>query len=268
MICVEKTWHLARRIPFQRALASRGFRLVEPPVPLTYGTLEETIFDGPLFVVGGDGCREEVPWTEAPVLDGEETLYRCVGGAARANRRRLPGILRCGGGEADGGRSGRVEVEWGKAGGAFAYGYVAAGEFTGLVLGRHDTLDLLEERLTALVHAFREEASGWEPLIRNLFPSEESQSVPREAPLYENHTMAAQFVWEALPGRRIKVSSTSREQDGREFHVELGTSDEMVYLYWANTFDQRQLVIMDPSRAEGLDAYYREAMAWLSSPRG
>jgi hypothetical protein len=41
-------------------------------------------------------------------------------------------------------------------------------------------------------------------------------------------------------------------------HVEFGTTDGEAYLYCANTFDQRQLVIVDQPRTAMIEAYYQE----------
>ena len=51
--------------------------------------------------------------------------------------------------------------------------------------------------------------------------------------------------------------------DGRQVHVELGIVDETHYLYCANTFDQRQLVLMEEARAALLEAYYQEIIRGL-----
>ena len=43
-------------------------------------------------------------------------------------------------------------------------------------------------------------------------------------------------------------------------HIEIGTTNTFWYLYWANTLDQRQLVLMDESGAEMLNEYYQESL--------
>ncbi|TKB95092.1 MAG: methyltransferase domain-containing protein [Nitrospira sp.] len=78
------------------------------------------------------------------------------------------------------------------------------------------------------------------------------------APLYENHWPSAQGVWEQLHQKRLLKDTTRQEPDGRQLHVELGQAEEGVYLYCANTFDQRQLVIVEPARAHMLESYYQE----------
>ena len=79
-----------------------------------------------------------------------------------------------------------------------------------------------------------------------------------DAPLYENHGHSAQRVWERLKDRTVTKETTMQEPDGRQMHVELGTSEDVSYLYCANTFDQRQVVIVDPPRTAMIETYYQE----------
>lgn len=81
LIAFEKTRELARRIPFQRALAARGLILTKPPLPLRYRVAEEISDDGPLYVAGRGGASSEghpgneaQPWDEAPEERGEAIL--------------------------------------------------------------------------------------------------------------------------------------------------------------------------------------------------
>ncbi|MDX2252679.1 MAG: methyltransferase domain-containing protein [Nitrospira sp.] len=164
MIVCEKTRQLARRVPFQWALAERGLRLVEPPELIRYQSVEEVTDDGPLY-------------------------HMQKGGA--------------------------VLLDW------------------------NETTDL-------------DDSAPFDP--SNL----RRQSRDPDAPLYENHKPAAQAAWEQLNDRRVIQETTRQEPDGRQLHVELGMSEGLMYLYCANTFDQRQLVIVEPSRAAMLDSYYQE----------
>jgi hypothetical protein len=82
-------------------------------------------------------------------------------------------------------------------------------------------------------------------------------------PLYENHSPSAQTAWEGLKDRAVTQEMTRQQLDGRQVHVELGTAEGMRYLYCANTFDQRQLVIVEPIRAAMLEDYYREIIGGL-----
>lgn len=164
MAVFEKTRQLARRVPFQRALAARGLSLIDRPEPIRYRLVEEIADDGPCYLLRKDGWGS-VAWDESPEPD------------------------------------------------------------EGLPFDR----------------------SG--------------RSVPSadpDAPLYENHWPSAQRVWEELDGKTIDKDTTRREPDGRELHVELGWAAGFSYLYCANTFDQRQLVIVEPARSQVLASYYRE----------
>jgi len=79
-----------------------------------------------------------------------------------------------------------------------------------------------------------------------------------ETPLYENHWASAQEAWDLLPARRILQETTKDEADGRQLHAELGTSGGLMYLYVANTYDQRQLVVAEAAGRGMLEQYYRE----------
>ncbi len=169
LIICEKTRHLARRVPFQRAFASRGLALLEPPLPIHYAIVEEATGDGPLYVLGRAGALA-VPWDESPEQAGAP-----VDLAALKSRKARP-----------------------------------------------------------------------------------------DEPLYENHATSAQQAWMGLPDRRIVRETTKREPDGRQVHIELGESQGLTYLYCANTFDQRQLVIVETARAAMLEPYYQEVVGGAS----
>ena len=164
MIVCEKTRHLARRVPFQRALTERELQLAEPPELIRYQSVEEITNDGPLYHLE-KGKPDITAWDELPEADNE-TLF-----------------------------------------------------------------DPLNPQRSPLV---------------------------ADGPLYENHQPSAQLAWERLNDRRVMQETTRQEPDGREVHVELGTSEGLVYLYCANTFDQRQLVIVEPTRAAMLNSYYQD----------
>lgn len=85
-----------------------------------------------------------------------------------------------------------------------------------------------------------------------------SLQVDSDQPLYENHGPSAQQAWLDLPAKQIVDQITRTESDGRQLHVEWGQAGEFVYLYCANTFDQRQLVVIEPARAAMVETYYRE----------
>lgn len=169
----EKTRQLARRIPFQRALAARGLQLLAPPELVRYRSIEEVSDDGPLYVTGLAPSSNPLPWDESPEPD------------------RVPPL----------------------------------------------TIEQLRS-----VH------------------------VPQDQPLYENHGASAQQDWLDLPAKQVLDQVTRTEADGRQLHVEWGRAGEFVYLYCANTFDQRQLVVIEPARAAMVETYYREILG--SQPDG
>ncbi|MGH7260920.1 MAG: class I SAM-dependent methyltransferase [Nitrospiraceae bacterium] len=172
LIVCEKTRHLARRVPFQRALAARGLTLLEPPLSIRYVIVEEGTDDGPLYVLGRTPRGAAQAWDESP--EGAE---------------------------------------------------------------EHVDVAAIKSRKTS-----------------------------QDEPLYENHMASAQQVWTQLPDRRILRETTKQEPDGRQVHVELGESQGLTYLYCANTFDQRQLVIVESQRAAMLIQYYQELLQGLDTP--
>jgi SAM-dependent methyltransferase len=164
MLIFEKARLLSRRIPFQRALAARGFALKEPAEPIRYSLVEEVAEDGPLYLVGrqGDNAGE---WNELPEHD----------------------------------ESAPVNVE-----------------------------------------------------------SLKQRQISGEEPLYENHEASAQAQWMSLPDRRVVREFTKEGPDGRQLHAEFGRTRALLYLYVANTFDQRQLIMIEQDRAPVLESYYAE----------
>jgi hypothetical protein len=164
MIVCEKTRQLARRIPFQRALAARDLGLIEQPELIRYNLVEEIVDDGPFFVLE-KGASRSIQWNELPDPD---------------------------------------------------------------------------------------EGRPFDP--RKLM----TESTHSGRPLYENHWPSAQRVWEQLHKRHIFKATSREAADGRQWHVEIGQAEEGVYLYCANTLDQRQLVIVEPESQQMLESYYHE----------
>jgi SAM-dependent methyltransferase len=169
LIVFEKTRQLARRVPFQRALAARGLQLIEQPEPIRYLLVEEVADDGPLYVLQ-KGSPGALNWDEFPEPD---------------------------------------------------------------------------------------EGLSFDPATVR------TSVTDSDAPLYENHQPSAQRLWEKFQGKNILKETTRQETDGRQMHVELGTSEGLIYLYCANTFDQRQLVMVKPARAAMLETYYEETTCGL-----
>ena len=77
MIVCEKTRQLARRVPFQRALAARGLGLSEEPELIRYSLVEEIADDGPLFLLRV-GQSQEVQWNELPEPDAGSLFDRAT----------------------------------------------------------------------------------------------------------------------------------------------------------------------------------------------
>jgi SAM-dependent methyltransferase len=77
MIVCEKTRQLARRVPFQRALAARGLGLSEEPELIRYSLVEEIADDGPLFLLRV-GQSQEVQWNELPEPDAGSLFDRTM----------------------------------------------------------------------------------------------------------------------------------------------------------------------------------------------
>ncbi len=165
MIVCEKTRQLARRVPFQRALAARGLQLLEPPSPVRYQSVEELVDDGPFYLLQR-GIQQNLAWDESP--------------------------------EPDDGRS-------------FA-------------------------------------------------PEAIAISDDADHPLYDNHRPSAQTAWEQLIGRDVLAETTREEPDGRQIHVERGRFPGFKYVYCANTFDQRQLVIVEQAQVGILETYYQDIL--------
>ncbi len=88
-------------------------------------------------------------------------------------------------------------------------------------------------------------------------------AVRADEPLYENHEASAQTAWARLSSRRITQETTRDGPHGRQLHVETGQAQGLYYLFCANTFDQRQLVLVRPEQAGMLDEYYAEIVKSL-----
>lgn len=170
MILFEKTRQLARRVPLQRAVAARGFGVVEQPELIRYTLVEEVADDGPFYLLGRGDSRQW-HWDEAPEPDEGPPFDRAK-----------------------------------------------------LKTGSRDSGE----------------------------------------PLYENHWPSAQRIWGQLRTKRLLKEVTRQEPDGRQLHVELGQAEEGIYLYCANTLDQRQLVLVEPARRAMLESYYQEIAGSVS----
>jgi len=261
LILFEKTRLLARRIPFQRALASRGLHLLESPIPIRYQVVEEISDDGPLYVVG-QAQEPTVPtdeWDEAPERPIESMLYRCRSQAAELVWSRLPTRHVEHAQQWDDPQLGSVTAEWGKAGYVLSYFYLAGGQgFRQLLIWLQASHGLLFAPGAGEDGAPMDRLAD---LLARTGISPQATDDPAQAPVYENHHAMAQTAWEQLPWRIISRKHAWQTSNESQAYVELGTTSGLAYLYHADTFDRRHLVLMDRERSELLDAYFQALIA-------
>ncbi len=259
LVLCEKARHLGRRIAFERALAARGLQLVEAPTPVQYLSIEEVTADGPLYVVARLGTYPEaLAWEEKSEIDQEDLVTTVTGPAAEYVWERLPQreVSHKSSFKPPGMASG--SIEWGRAG-FLAYLYASRHNgFRGLQVTRRSDDGIFPSRLSRALHGAQGDAGIIVDALQETFSSANSSTAPTQTPLYENHQAAAQAVYEALPNRTVWHQHDQQQPDGKQLHVELGQAGDVVYVYCANTFDQRQIVLIEPSRRSVLDQYYRE----------
>ena len=257
-VLFEKTVHPGRRVLFQRALEARGCVPVAEPQLLTYSELGEPVEDGPLYVVRRGPASIGAKYREDVRQDLQQGLYGCQGAHADFVYARLP---------KEDVRSEEVKMnlvgqdgccETGRT--AAGLGYVRVmihGIFSGLLVSTAEVQPLIVELVR---HALQYGQEAVEARLTRIWP-EPASGLAEQAPLYENHFPVAEQVWRQLPDRMALREQTDEEADGRQRHIEYGRcAGNLHYLYWANTFDQRQIVIMDQERSALLETYYSEAI--------
>ncbi len=254
----EKAVHLGRRVLFQRALEARGCVPVAEPQLLTYSELGEQIEEGPLYVVRRGRASPGAEFREDVQQDFQQGLYRCRGARAEFVYAGLPKYdVR-----SEPVKTNLVEqesdLETGRTDGGLGYvRLMLPGRFSGLLLGTMEWLPLMVELVR---HELKQGRESIETRLTRIWPEPESGQ-PEDSPFYENHSLAAEEVWRRLPDRVVLRQQTDEETDGRQRHIEYGRcGGNFHYLYWANTFDQRQIVIMDRERSALLETYYSEAL--------
>ena len=258
VVLFEKAVHLGRRVLFQRALEARGCVPVAEPRLLTYSELGEQVEDGPLYLVQRGPASLVAAFREDVLQDLQQGMYRCRGARAEFVYARLPkydvrseqvktNLV---------GQDGRCET--GRTGGGLGYvRLILHGTFFGLLLGTMEWRPLMVELVR---HELKQSQESIETRLTRIW-SEQASGPPEESPLYENHSLAAEEVWRQLPDRVVLRQQTDEKADGRQRHIEYGRcTGGFLYLYWANTFDQRQIVIMDRERSALLETYYSEAI--------
>jgi tRNA G46 methylase TrmB len=258
LMCFEKTWNLGRRIFFQRALSRRKLFLVCDPAPCSFQELGEMRIDGPLYEVSRVASTEVSAWNESPYREEGETLYRCTGALAERMGRELGARqsqeIVIGKHGAIGSWSFRVGV-WEQA---IAWVLCEADSgFRGLMLGSIGERHLIFQLLEKVKHLTDSE---FEELLQSCWGNFRDFNKDDSIPGYENHFPSAQIIYKALPQKIVQQESTFVDRQGKEMHIEIGTTHMFQYLYWANPFDQRQLLLIDEKGAQTLIEYYEESI--------
>ena len=258
VVLFEKAVHPGRRVLFQRALEARGCAAVAEPQLLTYAELGEPVQEGPLYVMKRGSAFPAVALREDMRHDPQQGLYRCQGTHADFVYARLP---------KDDAHSEKVVATFGDRNGWYETGRTAAGlgyvrlmihgTFSGLLVGIAEVQPLMVELIR---HALQHGQEPVETRLTRIWLEQASESA-EQAPLYENHFPVAEQVWRKLPDRAVLRQQTDDEADGRQRHIEYGRcAGDFHYLYWANTFDQRQIVIMEQERSALLETYFAESI--------
>ena len=263
LLLCEKAWHLGRRILLQRALASRRYRLVGQPVFFRYRAIDEVVQDGPLLEVTQEPKHHVWPWDEEATTEPGESLYGYQGDtveefASSLTEAEIIHTFPLGGSPQE--FSTVTLARWRAC---LAYGIVKSQSgFRGILIGSLDDEPFIHQYFLGAEKWSEEQITQ---ALARLWPPSIGQHHEAELPTYESHTAIAQSIWTALPDRHLTDQATFREPDGREMHIEWGTSGPLTYFYWANTYDQRQLVLMTPHRAKMLQDYYQESLAEMKS---
>ncbi|MEX5213542.1 MAG: class I SAM-dependent methyltransferase [Nitrospiraceae bacterium] len=267
LLLFEKARHLGRRIVLQRALAARGFALEQPPLPLQYLSVEEPTEDGPLFVLSrhADDARCH-PWDEGPERTDGDHHFICRSAAAESVWSRLPHRRATGSRSLNLPEISSGHLEWGRSDLLRYLYFTRASGTSGLWVGLPGPDDDLHG---SLPHALTSADSITPDHLERLEASLASRGLeddPSLVPLYENHTAAAQLLWNELAEKLRIKEYDSPLPDGRHLHIELGRSGALSYLYCANTFDQRQLVLVESDRQALLEQYFEELISRPAPP--
>lgn len=264
MLLCEKTEHLGRRILFQRAIKARNLKLWAKPVFLRYSSLGTMTTDGPIYEVGLGTCPHNWEWNEQIARQEGQSLYTVSGASAHRMARSLLPRFSHRTLSANAGRFGACQLSLGAWEKALIFCHLTNGkDIEGFVVASQED----EALFTHLIAQWQTRSeSDREQFIATLLMSAHVYPAGQAFPWYENHTPIAQIVWEALPDKRVEREATCQESEGREMHVEVGTSNEWAYLYWANTFDQRQVVIMPRDEVSVLHQYFRESLDATQQP--
>ena len=258
MLLCEKSHHLGRRVLFQRALDARGYRPIGHPVFFDYRSVDEIIEDGPLYEVSRKPMKEVFNWDEEPFSKRGQSVYTHQGKVTKEFISSLTDAQNSPITPFQQYEFGDTIVTVGTWEECLSYGCVSGHKgFYGTIIGSLEDKPVIEEIFSGVENWTIE---NLDRVIRKLWPQSEHSPENGGVPCYENHTSTAQKIWESLPHRHVQKEETIQEQDGRGMHIELGACGTLVYLYWANTFDQRQLVLMTANRLKELDDYYHDSL--------
>jgi len=258
LICFEKTWNLGRRIFFQRALSRRRLFLFCEPVPCSYHELGEMRKDGPLYEVSQAPLTQPLAWNEDLYRSEGETLHRCVGAMAKQMAEALGMNQPLENADGQHATLGTWTFRVGVWEQALVWGWCeTASGFRGLLIGSEQEKHLLFQ----LVEKVRSLSDlEFNQLVQGCWGTVLDVTQNDSTPGYENHFPSAQVIYEALPCKMVQREATFADDEGKEMHIEVGTTKALRYLYWANTFDQRQLVLTDEKGAHILSDYYQESL--------
>ncbi|MDR4492994.1 MAG: trans-aconitate 2-methyltransferase [Nitrospirales bacterium] len=263
MILFEKTGHLGRRILFQRALSRRGFHPVHEPLAIAYHSIDEQVVDGPLYEVSQAAVGNSALWNEEPNRRPGDSLYGCSGRVARRMGSILMGNENREHGQLKSIRWGMCRISLGKWQEALAYLLFEADSGTSAILvGGLLELSILTDIFEQLMKMPAEQVDQF---IADTWGNLLNESNEEERPGYENHFSSAQAIYMALPSKVLEKEFSFSGSEGKSMHLEFGKTMSLWYFYWANTFDQRQLVLVDYSGERMLRTYFEDSLKDLKA---
>jgi hypothetical protein len=75
-------------------------------------------------------------------------------------------------------------------------------------------------------------------------------------------------MWLGWMGKQCEASRSFTQPGGHEGYVEWGRLGPFVYLYWGNTFDQRQVVLVEADHAQLVRDYFEELVSTAARNAG
>jgi hypothetical protein len=214
--------------------------------------------DGPLYEVSPMSPAQPVAWNEDSYCEDGESLYRCVGTTAERMASELRGDQSLEKVDGQHATLGVWTVRVGVWEQALAWGWVeTASGFRGMMMGSKQEMPLFLQLIENVKHL---SGLAFEQFLDACWGNWREGTQDELQPGYENHHSSAQRIYESLPCKVIQRESTFTDGEGKEMHFEVGRTKAFQYFYWANTFDQRQIVLMDETGTDPLDAYYQESL--------